>query len=160
MQRGRRGTPECFSMRTAKGCECVVIQSRVFFGAGTIKFARASRMSGCRLVSGSLAANSDGGRGLSSAAQRHKNRTCPSENSCACKGRSSPIELDCGTISSARVEVHVLDGQIPVRVENFKATLFFLLVRFLIRIELLDQRGAVEIVVGNRGALEDDGHPV
>src|SRR6266705_4934729 len=59
-----------------------------------------------------------------------------------------------------RVEVHVLDGQVPVRVENLETPLLFLLVRFLIRIELLDQRGAVEIVVGNRSVLEDDGHPV
>src|SRR6266851_2923467 len=62
--------------------------------------------------------------------------------------------------ASPRVEVHVLDRQIPVGIENFESPLFFLLVRFLIRIESLDQRGAVEIVVGNRGALEDDGHPV
>jgi hypothetical protein len=77
MRRRTRGTLECCSIRSASGSEWVVIQSWVFFEARTIKCANASRMSGCRLVSGSLSANSDGGRGLSSAAQRHKKPQLP-----------------------------------------------------------------------------------
>jgi hypothetical protein len=62
--------------------------------------------------------------------------------------------------ASPRVEVDVLDRQVPVRFQDFEAALFFFLIGFLIGIELLDQRGAVKIVVGNRRVLEDDGYPV
>ena len=39
---------------------------------------------------------------------------------------------------SPRVEVQVLDGQIPMRIEDFEAPLLFLLVGFLVGIKLLD----------------------
>src|SRR5260370_6920101 len=62
--------------------------------------------------------------------------------------------------ASARLEVHILDRQIPVRIQDFKAPLFLFLIGLLIGIELLDHRGAVKIVVGDRRILEDDGDPV
>src|SRR5258708_37109343 len=62
--------------------------------------------------------------------------------------------------SSAGIQVQVLDRQIPVSFQDFEAALFFFLVGFLIGIELLDQRGAVKIVVGNRGVLKNNRHAV
>src|SRR5260370_37916064 len=61
---------------------------------------------------------------------------------------------------SPPIELYVLDRQIPVRLQDFEAALLFFLVRFLIGTKLLDNRGAVEIVVGNRCVLEDDGHAI
>ena len=63
---------------------------------------------------------------------------------------------------SPGVEVDVLNRQIPVRIEDLEAALLFLFVKLLvhgIRIELLDDRRAVEIVFGNGGVLvlEGDG---
>src|SRR5580704_134909 len=59
---------------------------------------------------------------------------------------------------SPSVEIHTLDRQIPVGVENLEPPLFFFLVGFLIRIELFDERRAVEIVIRNSRVLENDGH--
>jgi hypothetical protein len=56
-----------------------------------------------------------------------------------------------------QVEIHVLDRQIPMRIQDFEAPLLFFLVGLLVEIELLDDARAVEIVVGNRGVLENDG---
>jgi hypothetical protein len=53
-----------------------------------------------------------------------------------------------------------LIGRIPMRIQNFEASLFLFLVSFLIGIELLDHGGAVKIVVGDRGIFENDGDPV
>src|SRR5215472_16057948 len=54
----------------------------------------------------------------------------------------SPVSLCPSRTKLARVEVHVLNGQVPVRVENLEAALLFLLVRFLVGIELPDDRRA------------------
>jgi hypothetical protein len=62
--------------------------------------------------------------------------------------------------ASLRVEVDVFDGQVPVRIEDLEPPLLFFLVAILVRIELLDQGGAVEIVVGDRRIFEADGNPV
>jgi hypothetical protein len=49
------------------------------------------------------------------------------------RGHVKPAES-----ASTRVEVRVLDGQVPVRIEDFEASLLFLLVTFLVGKELLD----------------------
>ena len=55
------------------------------------------------------------------------------------------------------VEIDVLDGHVPVRVENFEAVLLFPLVGVLIGKKLLEQRRGIEIVVSDFGVLENDG---
>src|SRR4029077_4431542 len=55
------------------------------------------------------------------------------------------------------VEIEILNGQVPVSVEDFKAALFFLLVGILVGEELLQKGSGVEVVVGDLGVLEDDG---
>src|SRR5260370_17418276 len=60
---------------------------------------------------------------------------------------------------SARLQVHVLNGQIPVRVENLEPPLLFFLVRVLVRIEFLDDRRTVEIIVRAGRVLETYAHP-
>src|SRR6202166_4413507 len=55
------------------------------------------------------------------------------------------------------VEIEVLDGQIPVGVEDFEAALLFFFVGILVGEELLQERRGVEIIVGDLRVLEDDG---
>src|SRR5919109_5293874 len=73
---------------------------------------------------------------------------------------SFPTRLIAAENSSARVEVDLFDGQVPVRVEDLEAALLFFLVGFLVVIELLDDRRAVEIVVGDGGVLENNRHAI
>jgi hypothetical protein len=47
-----------------------------------------------------------------------------------------------------------------VRFENFRFSLFFLLIRFLVRIKLLDDSGCLEIVVRAGRILERDRYAV
>ena len=65
-----------------------------------------------------------------------------------------------GWQGSLGVQVDVLDGQVPVRIEDFKAALLFLLVRLLVGIELFDERFLVEAIIGDGGILKDDGDAV
>src|SRR5271167_5021847 len=57
-------------------------------------------------------------------------------------------------------EVDVLDGQVPMGVEDLEAMLLFALIGLLIGEELLEQRLFVEAVIGGGGVLEDDGDAV
>src|ERR1700731_1385874 len=56
----------------------------------------------------------------------------------------------------AGVEIEILDGQIPVRVEDFKAPLLFLLVGVLVGEELFQDRRGIKVIVGDLRVLEDD----
>jgi len=51
---------------------------------------------------------------------------------------SHPVGKDLSVEASPRVEVRVFNGQIPVRVQDLKAPLFFFLVGFLVWEKLLD----------------------
>src|ERR1700722_3042065 len=57
-----------------------------------------------------------------------------------------------------RIEVHCLNRQIPVRVENLEAALLLALKRILVRIHLLLQRGLIEWFISHGSILEDNGH--
>jgi len=59
-----------------------------------------------------------------------------------------------------RSQVDILDRQVPVRFENLKSSLFFLLIRFLVWIKLLDESGCIEIVVRDGRILERDRYAV
>src|SRR5216683_2926004 len=63
----------------------------------------------------------------------------------------------CWAGGSAGVEVEVLDGHVPVGVEDFEAALLLFLVGVLVGEKLLEEGRGVEIVVGDLGVLEDDG---
>src|ERR1700729_1676537 len=58
------------------------------------------------------------------------------------------------------VQVFVFDRHVPMGVEDFEAVLLFALVGVLVRKELLEQRGGIEVVVSNLGVLEKDGRAI
>src|SRR5271165_5924007 len=60
----------------------------------------------------------------------------------------------------SRIERYILDRQVPMGVQDLKPSLFFFLVRFLIRIKLLDERAAIKIIGLHCRALENDGHAI
>src|SRR5208337_471102 len=77
---------------------------------------------------------------------------------CRWNSRGSAPGGRAGSRHLFRVQIDRLHRQVPMRVEDFEAALFFALERILVGIHLLLQRSLVEGLVGDSGVLEDDGH--